>query len=140
MTFALPDICVSLILENGRTNSHAYKDWCRDNLGSYFGYVTPDDLYSMRCGILHNGRFGDLQHNVGRVMFAISDNTTYVDVRLNDGYIYSIVQFCCNFTEAVSLWFKTNEGNELLNERLPRLMQYRVGGFTPYIWGETVLA
>ena len=66
MAVALRDICVSLASENGRTKRKDYKKWCADNLGNSV-FVTPDDLYSMRCGVLHNGRFGDLKHSVGRL-------------------------------------------------------------------------
>jgi hypothetical protein len=62
MTVALPDICVSLASPDGRSTRQQYKDWCRDNLGPEFDFVTGDDLWSMRCGVLHNGRFGDLKH------------------------------------------------------------------------------
>jgi len=74
MTVALPDICVSLASANGRTTKELYKEWCKNNLGPAFGYVTPDDLWSMRCGVLHNGRFGDLQHSVARVIFALTNS------------------------------------------------------------------
>jgi hypothetical protein len=60
MTVALPDICMSLISDDGRTTPERYKEWCRNNLGAEFSYATADDLYSMRCGV---GRFGDLKHD-----------------------------------------------------------------------------
>ncbi len=62
MTTALPDICVSLISGDGRSNRDRYKKWCKENLGSEFNFLTGDNLWSIRCGVLHNGRFGDLKH------------------------------------------------------------------------------
>jgi hypothetical protein len=142
MTVALPDICVSLASQDGRTNGKAYKAWCEENLPQdKFSFVTPDDLWSMRCGVLHNGRFGDMKHNVGRVIFALPNSGfTIVNSQFNDAYVYSVVDFCRLFTEAVYHWFEANREDTTVNANLPRLMQYRPGGMPPYIVGPTVLA
>lgn len=94
----------------------------------------------MRCGVLHNGRFGDLKHNVGRVIFALPGQGTFVNCQANDAYIYSVVDFCRNFTNAVYRWFEANREDEILKANLPRLMQYRPNGLAPYMVGMTVLA
>lgn len=141
MVVALPDICVSLLSDNGRSTRDDYKQWCADNLPKdQFGFVTPDDLWSMRCGVLHNGRFGDLQHNVARVIFALPGNFTMTNCQANDAYIYSVVEFCQNFTRAVYSWSEANRQDPNMVANLPRLMQYREGGLPPYMVGPTVLA
>jgi len=142
MTVALPDICVSLVSADGRSDNQRYKKWCEDNLPhDKFGFITGDDLYSMRCGVLHNGRFGDLKHNVGRIIFTIS-NTGIVptNIKLDDAYFYSVIKFCQNFTSAVYAWSEANREDPIMIANLPRLMQYRPGGLAPYIVGPTVLA
>lgn len=139
MAVALPDICVSLISENGRTTGDKYKAWCSDNLGPEFSYVTGEDLYSMRCGVLHNGRFGDMKHNVARVIFALPGHGSLTNIQINDAYIYSVVEFCKNITEAVAKWYNANKDNPTVIANLPRLVQYRTGGFPPYVKGFTVL-
>jgi hypothetical protein len=141
MAVALPDICASLASANGRTDGKQYRQWCKENLsGGGFTFVTPDDLWSMRCGVLHNGRFGDLKHNVARVIFALPGSGTFVDCQFNDAYVYSVVSFCQNITQAVYLWFEANRADANIQANLPRLMQYREGGLAPYIKGATVLA
>ena len=142
MCVALPDICVSLSSPKGRSERDDYKQWCQDNLSKdEFGFLTPDDLWSMRCGVLHNGRFGDLKHNVARVIFIPPNSSaTFVNCQLNDAYYYSVVDFCRNFTTAVYRWFEAHRDDESVKANLPRLMQYRRGGFAPYIEGQTVLA
>ena len=141
MTVALPDICVSLSSVDGRSDGDRYKAWCKNNLNkSYFSFVTPDDFYSMRCGILHNGRFGDLKHTVARVIFALPGGNTFINNKLNDAYFYGAVEFCKNFTRAVYEWFEANRSDAIVQANLPHLMQYRVGGFPPYVGGATVLA
>lgn len=142
MTVALPDICVSLEQADGRTSGARYKAWCQSNLPKEeFSFVTPDDLYSMRCGVLHNGRFGDLKHNVGRLVFALpGSSATFVNCQIGDAYVYSVEDFCKNFTSAVYNWFEAKRDDPIVTEHLPRLMQYRADGFPPYIKGATVLA
>jgi hypothetical protein len=140
MTVALPDICTSLISDDGRTSPTLYKEWCKNNLGPEFSFVTGEDLYSMRCGVLHSGRFGDLKHNVARVVFAIPGKLTLVNCIGNDAYIYSVVDFCKHFTEAVYRWMEKNKEHANVKANLPRLMQYRFGGMPPYVVGQTVLA
>ena len=141
MCVALPDICASLASADGRSVPHTYKAWCKNNLGAEFSFVTPDDLYSMRCGVLHNGRFGDLKHNVGRIIFALPGGSPgFVNCVANDAYVYSVVDFCKHFTDAVFKWFEANKNDANIQANIPRLMQYRVGGFAPYFHGLTVLA
>ncbi len=140
MTIALPDICVSLVSEDGRSTGERYKAWCEDNLGDDFSYLTGEDLWSMRCGVLHNGRFGDLKHNVGRVIFVLPGKFGFVNCVLEDAYFYSVVEFCNNFTFAVYQWFEKNRENEILQANLPRMMRIRPKGLSPYIRGYPVLA
>lgn len=140
MCVALPDICVSLTSADGRSNGERYKEWCANNLGDKFSYVTPDDLWSMRCGVLHNGRFGDLKHNVARVIFTLPDSNSRANFLLNDAYMYGVVEFCVNFTHAVFAWVEANKQDPNLQVNTPRLMQYRIGGVSPYVVGPTVLA
>lgn len=139
MTVALPDICVSLASETGRTSGPKYKEWCAKNLGPDFSYVTPEDLWSMRCGVLHNGRFGDMKHSVARVLFALPGGANFTNCVANDAYIYSVVTFCENFTGAVMRWILKNERDRTIKTNLAHLMQYRYGGVPPYIVGTTVL-
>ena len=140
MAVALPDICVSLSSDDGRTKGERYKQWCRDNLGPEFSFVTPEDLWSMRCGVLHNGRFGDLKHNVERVIFVLPGTISMANCKSNDAYLYGVAEFCQNITNAVFNWFEANREDEKVKANLPRLMQYREGGLPPHIVGITVLA
>jgi hypothetical protein len=141
MTVALPDICVSLVSEDGRSSGPRYRRWCAANLQpDYFGSVTPRDLYSMRCGVLHNGRFGDMQHDVARVIFRLPGSGSITNHKIDDAWHYGVVEFCKNFTESVTKWLEENSDDPTLVANLPRMMQYRQGGLPPYVVGPTVLA
>ncbi len=141
MTVALPDLCVSLASVNGRTNGELYKQWCRDNLGPEFDVLTAEDFWSMRCGVLHNGRFGDMKHSVARVIFALPSpqQNVFVNCQMNDAYFYSVVDFCRNFTQAVFIWCEKHKQDANVQANMPRLMQYRIGGLSPYVGGRYCL-
>jgi hypothetical protein len=142
MAVALPDICVSLTSEDRRSDGPRYRDWCANNLKTdYFGFVTPEDLYSIRCGVLHNGRFGGLCHSVARVIFTLPHVApTMINCKINDAWVYSAVEFCRNLCQAAHDWSEKNRDHPRMVENLPHLMQYRDGGLPPYIGGATVLA
>jgi hypothetical protein len=142
MAVALPDICVSLTSENGNTTGKKYRAWCDENLPKdKFSFVTSGDLWQMRCKALHNGRFGDIDHNVARVIFALpNSNLTIANCQLGDAYVYGAVDFCKEFTQAVYKWFEANKNDDIIQSNLPRLIQYRPNGLSPYVVGVAVLA
>ncbi|MDI7862550.1 hypothetical protein MRS76_11315 [Rhizobiaceae bacterium n13] len=140
MTLTLPDLCVSLSAKDGRTSAEEYKKWCTSYLPEdKFKYLTVDDIYSMRCGVIHNGRFGDLKHNVGRIIFTLPPTNMQACIS-NDAYLYNVVEFCGYFADAVYRWHEANKTAATVQENLSRLMQYRAEGFPPYIMGVGVLA
>jgi hypothetical protein len=106
MAVALPDICVSLASQDGQSDGISYRQWCKVNLGSEFSYVTSDDLWSVRCGVQHNGRFGEPDHSVAKVIFMPPGATTFTNSNMGDAYLYSIVEFCKSFTKTVEEWLE----------------------------------
>ena len=135
VTLALPDICVSLEESDGRSNGPRYARWCDLNLGDHFNFVTGKDLYSMRCGVVHNGRFGDLKHDVANVRFALPSGMTFVNCQVNDTYIYSVAEFCQNFIAAVRNWFEANKASPIVLGNLPRLFRIHEDGLRPIVAG-----
>ena len=141
MAVALPAICASLKREDGRSQRREYKDWCAENLtGPEFSFVTPDDLYSMRCGVLHQGRYGDLQHNVSRVIFTPPGGASFVNCQVNDAYIYGVSEFCRNMCDAAYRWYENNKSDPIVEANTKRMMQYYMQGLPPYISGMPVIA
>lgn len=138
---ALPTICASLAAKDGRAGGKEYKDWCVANLtGPEFGFVTAEDLYSIRCGVLHQGRFGDLQHNVARVIFTPPGEASFTNCKFNDAYIYSVVEFCKNLCDAAFNWYEANKNDPIVASNSSRMMQYYPQGLAPYIVGIPVIA
>lgn len=141
MAVALPAICASLSMEDGRSQGKEYKDWCAANLtGPEFSFVTPADLYSMRCGVLHQGRYGDLRHNVSRVVFTPPGHASFTNCQINDAYLYGVVEFCKNMCDAAYVWYEANKANPIIEANIKRMMQYYPEGFAPYVVGMPVIA
>jgi hypothetical protein len=140
MAVALPDICVSLASQDGQSDGIRYRQWCKENLGSEFNYVTSDDLWSVRCGVLHNGRFGEPDHSVAKVIFMPSGANTFTNSKIGDAYLYSIVEFCKSFTKTVAEWFEKNKNDATVQSNLSRLMRWHPNGIAPYVTGSPVLA
>ena len=107
---------------------------------NYFGFITGDDLWSIRCGVLHNGRFGDLKHNIGRIIFLLPGQGSFVNCQFNDAYFYSIVEFCKNFTDAAYHWYVKNHENDNMKRNIERMMQIRTEGLLPYVSGMSIIA
>lgn len=143
MAVSLPAICASLAAESGYSGGKEYKDWCSTNLqGDSFTAVTPADLYSMRCGVLHQGRFGDLKHGVERVIFVPPDGlgNVFVNGMVNDAYFYSVVEFCQNMCDAVRVWYWQHKAEPVVIANLSRMMQYHPNGLNPYATGMELIA
>jgi hypothetical protein len=139
MAVALPDICQSLANADGRSNGVRYKAWCSANLGDQFSLLTPDDLYSMRCGVLHNGRFGDMKNSVARVLFSLPGSASFTNCKFDDAYVYGIVDFCKNFSAAARKWYEEHKSDQHVIANSSRLMQVHENGISPYIVGIPLL-
>ena len=141
MAVSLPAICASLSRADGRSGGVEFKDWCAANLtGTNFTFVTPEDLYSMRCGVLHQGRYGDLTHNVARVIFTPPGGLSFTNCKMNDAYVYGVVEFCQNVCEAAYVWYEANKQNPIIKANSERMMQYYPQGLAPYVAGMAVIA
>jgi hypothetical protein len=56
----LPGICAALKSPDGRSGGREYKAWFDEKLAGKWSFLTADDCYSFRCGVIHQGQFGDL--------------------------------------------------------------------------------
>lgn len=139
MAVALPDICCSLVSDDGRTTADRYRGWCAENLKG-LSIVTPDDLYSMRCGVLHNGRFGDMKHSVARIIFVPPGGLSISNGQINDAFFFSVDRFCRAITDAVHQWMLRHSENPNVKANVLRMMQYHPGGLAPYAVMPLVIA
>jgi hypothetical protein len=55
---SLPDVCAALESPNGATNGAKYKAWYGVWMAPSYPEMTAEDIYGLRCGIVHQGRMG----------------------------------------------------------------------------------
>jgi hypothetical protein len=143
MALTVPDICAALEDRNGRTKSDRYKTWYRANLGDKYPFMTADDCYSLRCGVIHQGRMGSGENSqYGRVIFTIPDGRGNVFHRniINDALNLDTVRFCRDVIGAARSWYKENQNNPHVVSNLPNLVQFRPNGIAPYIVGVPLIS
>lgn len=56
LSLALPDVCAALGKPDGRTRNKDYKKWYDKYLLDVFPFLSADDCYSLRCGVVHQGK------------------------------------------------------------------------------------
>ena len=144
IALALPDICAALESPIGGTsgrNAQAYKDWFNANLAARFANFTADDCYSLRCGVVHQGRFGHQNMQYARAVFMLPDGSgnTWHDCIANDAYLYSAEEFCKNIIGGVRDWFARHADDANVQANLPRLVQFILMAW-PLMSGAAVIA
>ena len=150
MAVALPAICSSLEKEDGRSDCKDYIRWCKTNLvGGNFSFITAEQMYSIRCGVLHSGRADitnksgspdDSDNGIKRVIFMPPGPFTSTSGQINDAYTYSVIEFCKNMGQAIMVWYEANKNDKFINANIGKMMSYHPNGLTPYVSGVSVIA
>jgi hypothetical protein len=165
IALALPDICACLESPNGNTRGRvgeAYKDWFRANLSNRFNNLTDVDAYQLRCGVMHQGHFGDHpRRNYDRIIFigqnpniryradivvTISPDVAFggmsvEELRLSGRILHLEAEFFCRtISDAVRTWAIAKADDPNVKTNLPKLVRYRPYGMPPYIVGVPLIA
>ena len=143
VALALPDICAALESADGQASGPKYKAWYRQWIGDLGTVLTPNDCYSLRCGVVHQGRFGHRNMQFSRVIFVLPNpslNIGTARVITNDALNLGAVGFCQTMIEAVSQWAEATKTHPNVIANLPRLVQMREQGLAPYVVGVPVIA
>jgi hypothetical protein len=143
MALTLPDVCAALESEDARTTKQRYMAWYRANIGAAYGFMTDEDCYSLRCGVVHQGRFGGHGMRYGRVVFTMpipERNIVIHNNVMNDALNLDANVFCRDLIAAVRRWFAAHSQEANVQANLPNLVQLREDGLAPYIVGLPVIA
>lgn len=137
MTLSLPDICAALESSDGQTSGAKYKAWYNAWMASEYPRLTADDCYRIRCGVVHQGRFGHPQMQYARVLFTVpnAQGNVFHNNILNDALNLDVVTFCNDMERGISQWYQEKQGNSNVVANIPRLVQYREKGLAPYMVG-----
>jgi hypothetical protein len=135
MALTLPDICAALEAQDGRTSQNKYKAWYNANLAAKLSFLSADDCYSLRCGVVHQGKFGDRLTQYDRPLFVLPSNAVFMNCKVArpDGefYLTSAAEFCLVMIAAVRQWFAAKGQDGVVKANLPNLMQYHPTGYGP---------
>lgn len=142
MSLAIPDICAALESANGDSNGEKYKAWYRANLAKCYPNITDQDCWKLRCGVLHQGRFGHKQMQYGRVLFTVpnAQNNVFHNNIINDALNLDAIIFCKDVIQATRTWFNAKSNDPTVSQNLPNLVQFRPQGLAPYMVGMPLIA
>ena len=141
LALTLPDICAALESNDGRTTSDKYKAWYDANLVDELGGLTAADCYSIRCGVVHQGRLGFPGKQFGRVIFSVPTSQGHIfhNNVINDALQFDAVLFTRTILNAVRGWVKRSAADPNVQANLPNLIQHRSQGLAPYIVGVPII-
>lgn len=147
---SLPDICAALESPDGETTGQRYKEWYTAWLAPQYPELTAKDVYSLRCGVLHQGRIGTPKCQYERILFSLPNahhNTAHRNMMSkretlpNGNAVDHVVlnldlkTFCQDMITAVSRWYAAKQTDPNVQNNLPRLVQYYERGLAPFIVG-----
>jgi len=142
VTLTLPDICAALEAPNGRSSRLKYIAWYDAHVATIYPLVTAIDCYSIRCGVVHQGKFGHPGSQYSRVIFTLPDpgrNTFHKNI-INDALNLDPIIFCRDMISIVRLWYEIAQSDPIVQKNLPDVVQVRLGGIAPYIVGLAVIS
>ena len=139
-TLALVDIAAALQSPDGRTTGAKFKSWFEAHLGETYPLLSSEDMWLLRCGMLHQGRTAS--KNYDAVIFTLPDGrgNLFHNNIMNQTLQLDLVKFCSDVTAAVETWWATNDHLEPVATNAKDLVRVRQDGMAPYIVGVPILA
>ncbi|MCC8941365.1 hypothetical protein H8A99_34260 [Bradyrhizobium sp. Arg68] len=150
VALTIPSICGALENPSGTDDGGRYRKWYKQYVGSKFKNLTPADCYSLRNGVVHQGRFGTDSQKYDRVVFVPpTDN----NMRLSGSPILRFTapgapptclllelrEFCEAMIAGAREWFATAQTSPVVQRNMERLVKPRPDGIPmfdvgPVIW------
>lgn len=142
VALTLPDICAALGSPGGKTDPQKYKDWFTNNLADRYPSLTCDDIWSLRNGVVHQGRFGHEKMQYSRILFTLPEarGNVYHNNIVDDALNLDAITFCKDMCCAVQTWYAANKDKPEVAANYPNLVQFRPAGFPPYMVGMPIIA
>ncbi|WP_417591047.1 hypothetical protein [Parasphingorhabdus sp.] len=112
-------------------------------MANHYPEVTGNDMYSLRCGIAHNGQFGHPKMGkFERVLFTMRDRSGIVVHRnmISGAYQLDVETFCADMIAAGRAWITKMTKDRNVQRNLNRLVAFRPDGMPPYIMGKPLVA
>ena len=144
-TLSLPDICAALQSPNGATTKNKYVAWVKRWLGAEYPNLDPEELYQMRCGMLHQGRTRSSKEASGetysRAMFLGPESSVRMhNSVMGDALVMDLPRFCSDVISAVGRWEASMRDNRNYAINSGSLVRWHPDGLPPYIVGVPILS
>jgi hypothetical protein len=144
VTLTLIDMCSALDSPDGRTNRTKMAAWYNTNLASHYHWLTADDIYGLRSGLVHQGiAKTDAQGNVSqwrRILFLLTPpKTQFRNSAADDAYMTGLREFCLDVCGKVKSWAISKQGDPTFQENIQKLMKFHKDGLSPYVVGMPLL-
>lgn len=145
VTLTIPDLCAALEASDGRTNSALYKAWYDRHLAS-LTQMSSDECYSLRCGVVHQGRMHIAGQSLQRVLFYLPNRPGF---SMHDNLLPSnagsalqldAVTFCKDVISATRKWWDLAKENPVVQANIPDLVVLRPNGLKPWLVGVPLIA
>lgn len=142
MTLTIPDICAALESQNGETSGPKYKAWYNANMAARYPNITDVDIWSLRCGVLHQGRYGHPKMQYERILFTVpnAQNNVFHNNIINDALNLDVILFCRDVVDCARIWFGGKQNDLVTQNNLANLVRLRPQGLAPYIVGIPLIA
>jgi hypothetical protein len=149
----LPDICAALAAHDGQTSKEKYIAWCEAWLQN--SSLSPKDLYSLRCGVVHNGKLIGHKDKLeySRVIFSLpgygavhnvqiagspaamflADPREAVRAQGKNPLFLDSISFCQEIIAAVRAWFAQEGTGTVVRGNMTNVLLLRPNGLTPYV-------
>jgi hypothetical protein len=163
VALSVPDICASLEFDPdnpARAGQKTFAAWCEASIRPAFVNLTGDDLYYLRCGVLHFGHFGHSKSRFNRIMFIGPESQVKAhdivvtvlpevefggvsaeELRLSGKILQlDVVQFCQTIMQSARNWALEKSADPFVQRNLKNLVRYRPNGLPPFSVGIPTVA
>jgi hypothetical protein len=151
----IPDVCSSLEVDRDlddriwRGTDKRYRAWCDAYLMKHYHYLTADQLWGLRGGIVHNARLSGLPKlEYERVAFVPPGSPVYMHENLapssgdptKRSLMIDLETFCYEMIQAMKDWFAAWGEDAIVQRNLPHLVHTRENGMRPFYKGFPIVA
>jgi hypothetical protein len=107
-----------------------------------YPYLISSDLYSLRCGIVHQGKSGNHKMTYSRIVFTlpVPNRVILHNNIINDALNLDAEIFCRDMINSVLRWYDQNQGTIYVKANLPCVVRLYPNGLPPYIVGIPVIS
>ena len=148
VSLSIPDICAALECDPDKiwVTEKKYVAWCEANISDQLGFMTALDCYRLRCGVLHQGRFGHPKARFDHMLFTIPNpqrNVFHMNMMEIGGkkvLNLDTVTFCHDMISAARRWYEAKRDDGNVQANISNLVRLRPHGLAPFMVGMPLIA